>query len=81
MMLVEDLPRSVVQSPVVEDQPPPSLESLRNRLSEAQIFSLSETSQGPVIPPQEEGGTLSPPLEPEPEEEDLFGEGIITGEW
>ena len=81
VMSVKDLPRRVVRAPVVEDQPPFSLESLRNRLSGAQIFSLSETSPVPVLNPQEEGDTLSPPLEAEPEEEDLFGEGIITGEW
>ena len=78
VMLVEDIPREPAQSPEVEDEIPPTQESLRNRLSGVQISSVPGSPQDPEIPSQEEVDTNSPPAEEDMEEYDMFGEGMYT---
>ena len=82
VLLVEDIPRVAAQTPVVEDEIPPTQESLRNRLSGVQISSVPGSPQDPEIPPQEEVDTNSPPAGEDTEQYDLFGEGMYTtSEW
>ena len=82
MTPAEILPRSEIRSPLVEEQPPPSLETLRNRLSGAQIFSFSEPAKAPELPAQEEENTQTSPSQRESEEEEnVTGEGMLTEEW
>ena len=69
MLLVEDIPRVAARSPVVEEEIPPTQESLRNRLSEVQIFSVPGSPQEPEIPiPPEEEDTTSPLAEKDTED-------------
>ena len=79
MLLVEDIPRVAARTPVVEDEIPPTQESLRNRLTNVQISSVPGSSQEPEIPiPPEEEDTTSPPAEEDTEDYDMTEGGLYS---
>ena len=72
MLLVKDIPRVAARSSVVENEVPPTQESLRNRLSGVQISSVPGFSQEPEIPiPPEEEDTTSPPAVEDTEDNNM----------